>query len=172
MSVTFLILSILLVASAVAAMTLRNLIHCALSLAVSFATLGFIFIYQGAEFVGLVQILVYVGAVAVLILFAIMLVRGNKFGEMPAFISSWKVGLFIALLLFLTILFCTLMSKSPQSQRISGEVSAKIIGKELMTKYVLPLEVVGLLLTAALIGGVFLATKKERALLKNKEKNE
>lgn len=172
MSLTFLILSILLIASAVAAMTLRNLVHCALSLAVSFATIGFIFIYQGAEFVGLIQILVYVGAVAVLILFAIMLVRGNKFGEIPAFINSWKVGVCTALFLFLTILFCILMSKSPESHRIFNEVSAKIIGKELMTKYVLPLEVVGLLLTAALIGGVFLATKKDKALLNNKEKNE
>ncbi|MGB9602914.1 MAG: NADH-quinone oxidoreductase subunit J family protein [Verrucomicrobiia bacterium] len=172
MSLTFLILSILLIVGATAAMTLKNLVHCALCLAGVFAIFGLIFIYQNAEFIGLIQILVYVGAVAVLILFAIMLVKGDKFGETSPFINSWKLGVFVSFLLFLVILICVLTSKLPQPTEGVGYISAKVIGRELMTKYVLPLEVVGLLLTAALIGGVFLALKKENTLTNKKIKNE
>lgn len=175
MTLTFLILSILLVASALGGMSFKNLIHCALSLAVSFATFGFLFMYQGAEFVGLIQILVYVGAVAVLIVFAILLVKGNKFGEMAAFIRSWKVGVLTPICLFIAISVCVLSSNMPQGVRTYQKLETSVIGKELMTGYVLPLEVVGLLLTTALIGGVLLASKKDKRLLEihNKgQKNE
>src|SRR5207249_2273823 len=69
MSVPFAIIAVVTLASAIAAMSLRNLVHCALSLVVTFAGLAVFYLQLGAQFVGLAQILVYVGAVAILIVF-------------------------------------------------------------------------------------------------------
>ncbi len=80
MTLLFAILAGLTVGAAVAAMTLRNLVHSALSLTVSLVGLALLYLNLGAEFVGFVQILVYVGAVAILIVFAVLLTRS---GEAP-----------------------------------------------------------------------------------------
>ena len=82
MTLPFAIIAVLTIASAVAAMTLRNLVHCALALTVTFVGLAAAFLQLGAEFAGLAQILVYVGAVAILIVFTILLTRsGDPGGE-------------------------------------------------------------------------------------------
>src|SRR6185503_8626204 len=78
---------------AIAAMTLRNLVHCALSLVVAFGGLALAYFQLGAEFVAFAQILVYVGAVAILIVFAILLTRGAEMQNAPVFSGSWAVGL-------------------------------------------------------------------------------
>ena len=77
MSIPFLILAAVTLAGAWAAMTLRGLVHCALALAVAFAGIGALYLNLGAQFLGLAQLLVYVGAVAVLIVFVILLTRGG-----------------------------------------------------------------------------------------------
>src|SRR6202167_3416366 len=76
MSATFLILAAMTMVGACAAMTLRGLVHCALALAVAFAGIGMLYLNLGAQFLGLAQLLVYVGAIAVLIVFVILLTRG------------------------------------------------------------------------------------------------
>src|SRR5580658_7496554 len=76
MSAAFLILAIVTMVAACAAMTLRGLVHCALALAVAFAGIGTLYLSLGAQFLGLAQLLVYVGAIAVLIVFVILLTRG------------------------------------------------------------------------------------------------
>src|SRR2546423_15698903 len=98
MSITFLILAAVTIAGAVAAMSLRNLVHCALALAATFAGLAGIYLRLDAQFVGFAQILIYVGAVAILIVFAILLTRST---EPQAVLSSgWLVGNSIAIALF------------------------------------------------------------------------
>ena len=76
--IAFLILAALTLSSAVAALCLRNLVHCALCVAGAFVGLAAIYLQLDAEFVGFAQILVYVGAVAILILFAVLLTRGAE----------------------------------------------------------------------------------------------
>ena len=78
MTVPFAIIAFLTLASAVAAMSLRNLVHCALTLMVTFAGLAALYLQLGAQFVGFAQILVYLGAVAILIVFAILLTRASE----------------------------------------------------------------------------------------------
>src|SRR2546429_171212 len=97
MPITFAIIALLTVASAVAAMTLRNLVHCALALTITFAGLAALYLQLDAQFVGFAQILVYIGAVAILIVFAILLTRGSDAPEQSVFSSSWVVGFGIAL---------------------------------------------------------------------------
>src|SRR6266478_5124536 len=98
----FSITAVLTLASAIAAMTLRNLVLCALCLIVTFAGLAALFLQLDAQFVGFAQILVYVGAVAILILFAILLTRSSEMrGPQIRIVStSWWIGVAVALLGF------------------------------------------------------------------------
>ncbi len=177
----FALLAGLTIGSAIAAMTLRNLVHCALCLALTFAGLAALFLQLNAEFVGFVQILVYVGAVAILIVFAILLTRGAE-PPSPAPIATatpWGVG--IAVAAFATMAGAVL--KSPEIARrlavaaakadalpafgapspVVPAISVKSLGERLMGEYVLPLEVLGLLLTAAMIGAVIIAMQERRS---------
>jgi NADH-quinone oxidoreductase subunit J len=162
MSATFAIIASLTVASAVAVMTLRNLVHCALSLMLTFVGLAALYLQLNAQFVGFAQILVYVGAVAILIVFAILLTRGVEPLEQKIFSSSSIGGLAVAVAVF-AVLAATIGSSSVLQRLMPStpDVSIRQIGDLLMTKYVLPLEVVGLLLTAALIGAVIIAMRDE-----------
>src|SRR5256885_6582976 len=96
MSITFAIIAAVTIASAVAAMSLRNLVHCALALTVAFAGLAAAYLQLGAQFVGFTQILVYVGAVAILIVFAILLTRGSEPQQQPILSPGWLAGVFAA----------------------------------------------------------------------------
>src|SRR5437588_10296394 len=94
--VFFIILALLTIASAVSAMTLRNVVHCALALTMAFAGLAALYLQLDAQFVGFAQILVYVGAVAILIVFAVLLTRGAEMPQQSIFSSHSAVGLAIA----------------------------------------------------------------------------
>jgi NADH-quinone oxidoreductase subunit J len=167
MTIPFLIIAALILAASVAAMTLRNLVHCALALAVAFAGLAAAYLQLNAQFVGFAQILVYVGAVAILIVFAVLLTRGGEAPERNVFSSDWKWGALVAVLVFGTLAWAIKHSfASDRPPPAKAETTVKQIGDALMTKYVLPLEVIGLLLTAALIGAVIIAMKEDAAKTK------
>lgn len=161
MTIGFAIIASLTIASAVAAMTLRNLVHCALSVALTFIGLAAAFLQLDAQFAGLAQILVYVGAVAILIVFTVLLTRGGEPGNEPVFSGRWLTGAAVAASVFAVLAGCLMVSGFTNRQPTAPpETTVKQIGESLMTKYVLPLEVLGLLLTAAMIGAVILAMKE------------
>jgi NADH:ubiquinone oxidoreductase subunit 6 (subunit J) len=158
MTAVFIILSLFTVGTAIAAMTLRNLVHCALSLALTFAGLAALYLQLNAQFVGFAQILVYVGAVAILIVFAILLTRGTEPPTEAIFSNKGFIGVAVAAVVFAVIAAAVLSSRALPSQSASAaSASVRQIGDQLMTRYIMPLEVLGLLLTAALIGAVILA---------------
>jgi NADH-quinone oxidoreductase subunit J len=161
-TLTFAILAFLAVASAIAAMTLRNLVHCALALTVTFAGLAAIYLQLDAQFVGFAQVLVYVGAVAILIVFAILLTRTHEPGQPSVFSSTWVWGVAIAAVVFGLLAGMVLSSKAVTREvPPTPEAGVGQIGALLMSKYLLPLEVTGLLLTAALIGAVIIAMSEK-----------
>jgi NADH-quinone oxidoreductase subunit J len=160
MTISFAIIAVLIIASAVAAMTMRNLVHCALSLILTFAGLAALYLQLNAQFVGFAQILVYVGAVAILIVFAILLTRGSE-PQQPIVSSGWVVGTIAAVAVFALLASMIASTKALATSATQAPVvTVKEIGEQLMTRYVLPLEVIGLLLTAALIGGVIVALRE------------
>jgi NADH-quinone oxidoreductase subunit J len=162
-TLTFVILALLTVAGAVAAMSLRNLVHCALALVVSFAGLAAIYLQLGAQFVGFAQILVYIGAVAILIVFAILLTRGGQAPEQAVFSGSWLSGIVVTVAVLGVLIWCVARSVVNRATPTpKPDVTVQKIGDALMHKFVLPLEVIGLLLTVALIGAVIIAMKDER----------
>jgi NADH-quinone oxidoreductase subunit J len=160
MTLAFALIAILTIASAVAAMSLRNLVHCALAVALTFVGLAAAFLQLDAQFAGLAQILVYVGAVAILIVFTVLLTRGGEPGNEPVFSARWLTGVAAAGAVFAVVAGCIMASSFTNRQATSApETTVKQIGEALMTKFVLPLEVLGLLLTAAMIGAVIIAMK-------------
>jgi NADH-quinone oxidoreductase subunit J len=155
----FIIIAILTLAGALAAATLSKLIHAALCLVVAFIGIAAFFFLLGAEFVGLVQIFVYVGAVAVLIVFTILLTRQSEENEGG---FHWG-GVLIALAVFAGLIWAILGTPSLSVAAPAIEaLTVKRIGEVLMTGYVWPLQCVGLLLTAALIGGLILVMEEKR----------
>ena len=164
MTAVFIISSLVTLASAMAAMSLRNLVHCALSLAITFAGLAALYLQLNAQFVGFAQILVYVGAVAILIVFAILLTRGSEPPTDHLYSSKWFVGLAVAAAVFGLIAGVIFSSKALGfASAPLPQTSVRQLGEQLMSRYILPLEVLGLLLTAALIGAVILAMQDTSA---------
>jgi len=158
-SAAFIVIAILTLAAALAAATLRKLMHAALSFAVLFVGVAAFFFLLGAEFVGLVQIFVYIGAVAVLIVFTILLTRRDV-GKDSGF--NWG-GPIVAVAVFGGLTWSILKT---QSLAIGAphmrSLTVKQIGAALMTTYVWPLQCMGLLLTAALIGALVLVMEEKR----------
>ena len=162
MSTAFLIIAVVTLFAAAVAMSLRNLVHCALSLIVALAGLAALYLALDAQFVGFAQILVYVGAVAILIVFAVLLTRSDATPNQTILAPGWLMGIVISAVVFATLGWATLNSTGlPKGTPPAPAATVKNIGDLLMTQYVLPLEVIGLLLTAALIGAVIIAMKEE-----------
>jgi NADH-quinone oxidoreductase subunit J len=156
-SIAFVIIAILTLAGALAAAILPRLIHAALCLVMAFLGIAAFYFLLGAEFVALAQILVYVGAVAVLIVFTILLTRREQ--EEAAVPVNWG-GVLVGLAVFAALL-CALVTTPLVSSPCTGILTVKQIGQVLMADYVWPLEATGVLLTAALIGSLILVLQKK-----------
>jgi len=164
MTLPFLILALLTLAGGIASMTLRRLVHCALALTVAFAGLAALYLNLGAEFAGLAQLLVYVGAIAILIVFAILLTRGGDREGEPAFSPASLGGAIIALAVFAVLAWAVETSSTahPVSIPSAPPNTMQQIGLTLMQRYVLPLEVIALRLTAAMSGAAIIAVRERR----------
>jgi NADH-quinone oxidoreductase subunit J len=157
----FLLCAALTLAGAVAAMLLRNLVHCALCAAGAFGGLAALYLQLDAPFVGFAQFLVYVGAIAILIVFTVLLTRG---AEIQPGVSTTSPAPWMGLLVGALVLACLIGSivASPGLFRLPTETArapVRQIGEQLMSQYVMPLEAIGLLLTAALLGAVVIALR-------------
>jgi NADH-quinone oxidoreductase subunit J len=136
--VLFLVLAAVMLGSAFLVVTLRDIIRCGLAMIVAFGALAGIYVLLGAPLVAAAQVLVYIGAIAVLILFAVMLTQSKNAPVRLVF----------------------------QAQALPAAVAAIVlailIARLLFTSYVLPFEVVSVLLLMAVIGGIFLAKREGR----------
>ena len=153
--IAFCILSAVAVLGALVAVRKRNLIHGVFALLVFFAGLSGLFLLLLAEFIAAVQVLVYIGAVGVLLLFAIMLterVAGDDDRRMTS--RGWSWGLGMAAAVFVVLLLPPILPLPPPETAQEINPSVEELGKKLMNPYVVTLEVLALLLTAALIGAV------------------
>ncbi len=157
MYVAFFVLAGIALVGAVLVASLRNIMHAALALMLTFLGVAGIYLLLEAEFVAVVQVLVYIGAIAVLILFAIMLTRGLMTRTLAPGNSQWVGALLIALFLFAVLFFVAIGTRWPLGQTINTSNLIPQIGQELVTTYVLPFEVASLLLLSALIGAIVIA---------------
>jgi NADH:ubiquinone oxidoreductase subunit 6 (subunit J) len=155
----FIILSTVMIGTAILVVTLRDIIRCGLAMMVSFAALAGLYVLIGAPLVAAAQVLVYIGAISVLILFAIMLTQ-TKAGParlvfqtqaVPAAVAAAVLGLLIAL---------TVGATNWNAVDAPIRVGTAILAQVLFDQYVLPFEIVSVLLLAAVIGGIFLAKRE------------
>ncbi|HEX6517321.1 MAG TPA: NADH-quinone oxidoreductase subunit J [Nocardioidaceae bacterium] len=162
--VIFVLLSLLAVGSALLVVTTRNMVHAALWLVVTLGAIAGCYLVLAAEFVAWVQVLIYVGAVVVLLLFALMLTRAptgpqqdlNVRRSLPAAL----VGLLVAVLLGTTVVAGFRDVRLDLDAAVVG--SAETTGATLFRSWVLPFEVLSVLLLAALVGAIVLSRRGER----------
>jgi len=158
MNVVFGLLTAFTLAGGLAAILLKSLVHSVLALTLAFAGLALLFLELDAQFAGFAQILIYIGAVAILIVFAILLTRSSESPKDGVFSNTWIVGLVIAAGVFAVLGWAVLQSvRAVPQQTAVPAVTVHDIGNALVGRYVLPLEIVALLLTAATIGAVIVA---------------
>jgi NADH-quinone oxidoreductase subunit J len=158
MSIVFWFISAITIAGALFAVILKNTVHCALALTVAFAGLALLFLGLDAQFAGFTEIMVYIGAVAILVVFAILLTRGSETPKGSVYSRYSLTGLVAAAGVFAVFGWTVLESaRSFPNVQETPSATAKEIGYALVGRYVLPLEIVALLLTVATIGAVIVA---------------
>ena len=158
MNIVFWILAVITILGGLSAVTLKNTVHCALAVTAAFGGLALLFLQLDAQFAGFAQILVYIGAVAILVVFAILLTRGSETPVGGVFSRTWFAGLLIAAAVFAVLGWAVLRSPAAlPNESVAPAVTVQQIGQALMGRYVLPLEIVALLLTAAMLGAVIVA---------------
>jgi len=163
MEIAFWILSAITVIGAILAITMRNLVHCVLSLILFFLGIAGHYLLLRADFLFAVQVLIYIGAVAVLILFAIMLTRhvtGNE-GPREVLGGKWWAGMGTAVII--AGLLWAIIRKDPLASILPAGVantSVADIGRALVADWLVPFEAMAVLLTAALIGAVVIALEE------------
>jgi NADH-quinone oxidoreductase subunit J len=153
-------LSILMAVAAVRLVTTKNVVHGALYLLLVLAGAAGLFILFLAEFVGWVQVLIYIGAVVVLILFGLMLTRA-PIGRTALDNQSRGLAVLVAGAIFATTSLVLWDAFDGQTVSFAQDLKVSTLGGVLFTKYVLPFEVVSILLLAALVGAVVLAKKDD-----------
>ncbi|MYH67970.1 MAG: NADH-quinone oxidoreductase subunit J [Dehalococcoidia bacterium] len=152
-NIAFYVLSILTLVSAGGVMVSRNLLHAVLFLIVTFIGVAGFFVLLSAEFIAMAQIVIYVGAISVLILFAIVLTpRSGRDNSETAMVGP-AILLGIALVtVFLFVIHDTAWSTGGTD----AGLSAANLGRALLSTWVLPFEIASVLLTAALVGAIML----------------
>jgi len=154
------------VGSALMVVTTRNLIHAALWLIVTLFGAAVLFATLNAGFIAVIQMVVYIGAIAILFIFAIMLTRREKGGTGPGLNSGWWLSAVIAVIAFggLTWLlqgwdgFSKTASALPSGYDSMGALANALVSPD---AFVLPFEVSSVLLLAALVGAVYIAFQRK-----------
>ncbi len=148
--------------SALVVVTARNLVRSAFALLFTLGGVAGLYVYLAADFLAATQVLVYVGGILVLILFGVMLT--SKIASVELYHGSARVGR--SVLLFGGLLFILFSIAFNTEWRLRGtaamEPTTREIGRLFMTDFILPFEVVSVLLLAALIGAVLIARREVR----------
>jgi len=159
--VIFALLALITLGAAAMVVTTRNLLRAALWLILAFFGIAGIFILLNAEFLAVAQILIYVGAIATLVIFAIMLTRNMMDPSQPRFNEQWGVVGGFAALLFVVLAAIVTRVTWPVA---AGDVPADTIrrlGSDFVGPYVVPFEVASVLLVVAMVGAIIIARERE-----------
>lgn len=162
--VVFGLLTVITLGGALGVVSSRTLFHSALFLVLSFAGVVGYYVLLDAGFLAAVQLLIYIGAIAILILFAIMLSRGLMAQRQSQRNEQWLIAALVALLTFVVLGVVLWQVDWPvaDSQALtSPNASISQLGQDLLGPYMIPFEVASVLLFVALVGAVILARETE-----------
>jgi len=165
LEIVFLIVALITLYAALEVVTTNNLIHAALWLIVTLLGVAAIFILLNATFLAVVQVMVYIGAIAILLIFAIMLTRNVGKAEEDQVNKNWPVAAFFGFLMFAGLAVILIFSgRGNATMPFMGDSSETItlLGQALVSPngFVLPFELASVLLLAALIGAIVVAWRK------------
>jgi NADH-quinone oxidoreductase subunit J len=168
--VIFLITAVATLGAALYVVTARNLVHAALALIASFFGVAIIFVLLQAGFLAAVQVVLYIGAIAILIIFAIMLTRRVMQDTGPQTNRQWWVAaimaaaVFVALLASLALVPALQDVTTPAQALPSPDASLRQLGQSFVdpNQYLLPFELASVLLLVALIGSIVIAADKKQ----------
>lgn len=156
----FYLLSFVIIVSALAVVSLRNIFHCALFLILCLFSVAGIYVLLYAEFIAVIQVLLYVGAVAILMIFAIMLTSKLAGRHVAMTNEQTFIGSFLSLILMAGLLYSFTDTFFRPATEGPAKETTFTIGRLLMTDYVLPFELVSVLLLAALVGAIVIARRE------------
>lgn len=161
----FLIISFVAIVSAILVVTCKNPINSALSLILTFFCLATYYVMLDAPFVATVQVMVYAGAIMVLMVFTIMLLN-IRVDATKKYTHKIVLGFIIGLFTLINTVILLLKSKvalptGPYSKEAINQIGhTEIIGREMFTTFLLPFEITSILLLVAIVGAVIIAKKK------------
>ena len=155
-SVFFYLFGLLILVTAFKTVTSKNLVHSALYMVASFVGVACIFLLLYADFLALVQILVYVGAISVLLVFGVMLTRRGDIKESNPFNTLKIAGGLVAAALFLVVARLLILTDWGTSTPLPMQGTVNQITDLLLKDYAIPFEAAGILLLVALIGAIII----------------
>ena len=170
----FFIISIIIIVASLLVVLVKNPIHSVLFLILVFFNTAILFLFSEAEFLAMVLLIVYVGAVAVLFLFVIMMLDINISKLRKSLLNYLPIGLFIGFIILLELIYVVSESKyntASTVNRISNDSSkilenTKIIGNTLYTDYFLLFQLSGIILLIAMVGSILLTLRKRKGVKK------
>ena len=143
--------------------TSRSIFHSAIWLALALLSVAGIYFYLGAQFLGVIQVLVYIGGIMTLFVFAIKLTANMDDQSIPQINKQSIVAGMVSTALFATLLIAVFSSPPIASNTVleSEMISLKSLGEALLTTYLLPFEFISLLLLAAMVGAIVIGKVKK-----------
>lgn len=176
MMMTFYIAAIIAILSTTMVITRKNAVHALLYLIVSFFSISVIFFILGAAFIAALEVIIYAGAIMVLFIFVVMMLNlGKESEEQEKKLLSPKAWIGPAILtLILFVEFIVILTQQQNYNINIQEITPSEVGYTLFTKYVLGVELIGMLLMSGIIGAYHIGRKKKKVLhrfLKAEEKS-
>jgi NADH-quinone oxidoreductase subunit J len=158
--VVFYIVAAIAIVGAIGVVSSRDIVHAALFLVLALLMTAGVFVLLSAEFIGLVQILIYGGAVTILFIFALMLTRARQM-RMRLNGSQQPFGVVAALVVAVGLIYMVLQTAWPGTTDHVNVVSFERFGNELFSVYSVPFELASLVLLVALVGAVVIARSED-----------
>ena len=173
-SLIFYFFSFIAILSALLVISSKNPVHSVLFLILVFFNTAILFLFSGAEFLAMILLIVYIGAVAVLFLFVIMMLDINTAKLRQSFLNYLPIGLFVGFIILLELLYVIsqskliFLTKNITENKITNEIfeNTKIIGNVLYTDYFLLFQLSGIILLVAMIGAILLTLRKREGAKK------
>jgi NADH:ubiquinone oxidoreductase subunit 6 (subunit J) len=158
--IVFLAVGAVTVAAAIAVVSSRNVLHSAFLLALTFFGVALLYVLLDAPFIAAAQVLVYIGAISVLIVFAIMLSRKVAARDLVQRNEQWLVALVVSVILFGVLGYALLRPGWPVARQPLGVDTIGGLGQAFVGTYALPFEVVSVVLLVALVGAIIIARER------------
>lgn len=173
--ILFYFFSLVLLSSSLVVVSTRNMVHCVMFLVLAFLNAAALFVLLGAEFLAMLLIIVYVGAIAVLFLFVVMMLNVDKAEIKMQINRMTPILILVALTLILEIFLIIKVTMTGQYAKISlyqitPEISnVNAIGNVLYTNFFLPFQLAGAILFVAMIGAIVLTLKQKKRFIRTQK---